>query len=353
LEQLLAVAGGVITADDVNTLLGIAPAERLSQLVEHLVDRNAAAALAELDSTLAGGVEVGLLLDQLVGYFRDVMAAGVGCSGELMLYALPSQSEAVAGVANRLGVHTVLAVLQILDQSAARMRVSMHSRTLVEMAVVRICNLEDLDDLAALVAELRDGDDQALPSVRRPAARNTAGPSAPPQVAPPPVAVETVAQIGAAAEERVAAESPPSIVSELSPGEARKLWEKITSEVGGLVSEYGTMTDDVSATPQGELVVRFGQQGAMAGAHCQRPDLQRQLQRVAEGLCGPGVSLRFEMPHASQPSGAVAPPAPRATKRQLEAEVAEQPFVKKALTLFDVQQGQFQFTAGDDDRPPT
>jgi hypothetical protein len=33
--------------------------------------------------------------------------------------------------------------------------------------------------------------------------------------------------------------------------------------------------------------------------------------------------------------------------------VAEQPFVKKALTLFDVQQGQFQFTAGDDDRPPT
>ena len=32
---------------------------------------------------------------------------------------------------------------------------SLHGRTLVEMAIVRICQLDDLDDLAALVAELR------------------------------------------------------------------------------------------------------------------------------------------------------------------------------------------------------
>ena len=35
------------------------------------------------------------------------------------------------------------------------MRVSMHGRTLVEMAVVRICQLGELDDLASLIAELR------------------------------------------------------------------------------------------------------------------------------------------------------------------------------------------------------
>ena len=72
LEQLLAVGHKKITADDVNQLLGIAPAERLSGLVRHLVHRDAAAALAELDATIQSGVEVGLLLDQLVGYFRDV-----------------------------------------------------------------------------------------------------------------------------------------------------------------------------------------------------------------------------------------------------------------------------------------
>jgi DNA polymerase III subunit gamma/tau len=162
LEQLLAVGHKRITADGVNQLLGIAPAERLSVLVQHLVNREAAAALAELDATVAGGVEVGLLLDQLVGYFRDVMAAAVGCAPDQFLYALPSQADEVAAVAKQLGLSTILAIGQILDHTAARMRVSMHGRTLVEMAIVRICQLGELDDIATLIAELR-GEQPAVP----------------------------------------------------------------------------------------------------------------------------------------------------------------------------------------------
>jgi len=157
LEQLLAVGGKKITAAEVNNLLGIAPAERLSGLVRSLVDRNAPAALAELDATIASGVEVGLLLDQLVGYFRDVMAMSVGCTSDQLLYALPSQADEISAMAGQLGVATILAIGQILDQASARMRVSMHGRTLVEMAVVRICQLGELDDLAALVGQMRGG----------------------------------------------------------------------------------------------------------------------------------------------------------------------------------------------------
>ncbi len=155
LEQLLAMGHERITAGDVNHLLGIAPAERLSGLVRHLVARNASAALAELDATIESGVEVGLLLDQLVGYFRDVMTMTVGCPPDQMLYALPSQAEEVAQVGRELGLSTVLAIGQILDHTGARLRVGMHARTLVEMAIVRICQIGELDDIAALVAELR------------------------------------------------------------------------------------------------------------------------------------------------------------------------------------------------------
>src|SRR3954453_6795041 len=155
LEQLLAMGHERITASDVNHLLGIAPAERLSGLVQHLVARNASAALAELDATIESGVEVGLLLDQLVGYFRDVMTTVVGCGPDQMLYALPSQAAEVAEVGPQLGLSTVLAISQILDHTGARLRVSMPARTLVEMAIVRICQLGEMDDIAALVAELR------------------------------------------------------------------------------------------------------------------------------------------------------------------------------------------------------
>ncbi len=123
--------------------------------MRHLANRDAPAALAELDATIHSGVEVGLLLDQLVGYFRDVMALAVGCKADQLLYALPSQADEVADIGRQLGLATILAIGQILDHTSARMRVSMHGRTLVEMAIVRICQLGELDDLASLVAELR------------------------------------------------------------------------------------------------------------------------------------------------------------------------------------------------------
>ncbi|TWT78511.1 DNA polymerase III subunit tau [Posidoniimonas polymericola] len=169
LEQLLAVSEGAITGEDVNRLLGIAPAQRVSDLARRLAERDAAGALAEVHSAIAGGADVGQLLDQLLGYFRDVMAVSVGAGMDAALYALPSQAEEVTSLAGALGPQTLLAILQVLDETAARLRVSVHSRTLAEMAVVRVCHLEDLDDLADLVASLREGGTPpAGPPAKRP-----------------------------------------------------------------------------------------------------------------------------------------------------------------------------------------
>ncbi len=158
LEQLLAVAGKKISADEVYTLLGIASGERTAQLVSAIIDRDAATALAALDEAIAGGADVGQVIDQLLGYFRDVMAMVVGCDTSQLRYVLPSQYEQTRELGTRLGVHTVLAMIQVLDHTAARMRGSLHTRTLAEMAVVRLANLDDLDSLAATVAELRSGE---------------------------------------------------------------------------------------------------------------------------------------------------------------------------------------------------
>ena len=91
LEQLLAAVEGSISADDVNQLLGIAPAKRVAELAQRLAGRDAAAALALMDSAVSGGADPGQVLDQLIGYYRDVMAVTVGCSPDQMLTALPGQ----------------------------------------------------------------------------------------------------------------------------------------------------------------------------------------------------------------------------------------------------------------------
>jgi DNA polymerase-3 subunit gamma/tau len=319
LEQLLAIGGQRITAADVNALLGIAPAQRLSVLVQQLADRNAPAALAEMDATIQSGVEVGLLLDQLVGYFRDVMALTVGCNADQMLYALPSQYQEIAHLGQRLGLSTVLAIGQILDQTSARMRVSMHGRTLVEMAIVRICQLGELDELAELIAELRGTTDgQPTPSNASASAtvRGTPGARAPQPIAPP------------AAPSKKNDETPaaPSLVNGLA----------------SVVASASAVPRTVVAPPPAPAVLSSNGTAAVASAKADPSADVNDLiadSAVAEEPAlpkGPSVLEKFQRALAQGGLPKSELPPPRASRREQLAQVAEQPIVRRAMELFDV-----------------
>ncbi len=155
LEQLLAFAPGRITVADVNRMLGTAGDERLAELLDRLAARDTAAALALVDAAAKEGVDLGQLLEQLLAYLRDCMAAAVGCPGEMFLSASPTSWPNILQSAERLGLETVLAAMQILDQTLARLRSTMQGRILVELALVRLCQLEAMAALPELIAELR------------------------------------------------------------------------------------------------------------------------------------------------------------------------------------------------------
>jgi DNA polymerase III subunit gamma/tau len=311
LEQLLAVGHDRIAAADVNQLLGIAPAERLSGLVRHLVASDAAAALAELDDTIGGGVEVGLLLDQLIGYFRDVMARAVGCSSDQMLYALPSQAAEVEELGRQLGLSRILAIGQILDHTASRMRVSMHGRTLVEMALVQICNLGELDELAALIAELR-GASGAEPAGSADRPRTTSPPgttslpfsNAPKKNAEPPGLKPVTPELG---NTFTAAGNGASATTVVNETVSRR--NDSPHDVAKPLSEPA-VAPDVPASDSKSVLAQW--QRAMA---------------------------RHEQAQ-SQPAG----DQPRQSRREQLAAIAEQPFVRRAMELFNVEPDKLRYT---------
>ena len=156
LEQLLSFVGDQITVEDVHAMLGTARDERLRSILQPLIERNAAAALIELEHAVAEGVDPGQLAEQLVGSLRDMMAALVGCPGELLMYHLPTERDALREQAEQWGMQTLLAAAQILDQAVSRMRQSVHGRILLELALVRIARLEDLDELSTLLAQWQE-----------------------------------------------------------------------------------------------------------------------------------------------------------------------------------------------------
>ncbi len=65
-----------------------------------------------------------------------------------LLNASRSEQEAVRAASQKLGLPTVLAAMQIRIQTQSRLARSMSPRTLAELALVRICALEDLQRIA-------------------------------------------------------------------------------------------------------------------------------------------------------------------------------------------------------------
>ena len=154
LEQLLSFVGDHISVDDVHTMLGTARDERLRDLVQPLADRDAAGALNGLGRALAEGVDAGQLAEQIVGCLRDMMAAHVGCSPDILMYHAPSEFNSLRERAESWGMESLLAAVQIIDQTISRMKQSVHSRILLELSLVRIAQLEQLDDLSELIQRL-------------------------------------------------------------------------------------------------------------------------------------------------------------------------------------------------------
>lgn len=178
LEQLLAFSGARVAVEDVHAMLGTADHSTLEVLVSCLIERDSAGALAACDQAMQQGIEAGQLVEQLLAYWRDLLVAAVQGDAELALQVDPEDWPKMRERATQLGAHTILAGAQILDQTLVRMRQSTHARILLEMALVRVAQLENLDELALLIQQFRQGG--SGPASIRPAASGTRPPSAAP-----------------------------------------------------------------------------------------------------------------------------------------------------------------------------
>jgi DNA polymerase-3 subunit gamma/tau len=157
LEQLLSFGGNRIRVEDVHAMLGTADETRLASFATRLIERDAAGALLELDHAAEQGVDVGQLAEQLLGYLRDMMAISVGGSADLVRTANPNSVAQLKQWGQTWGTMSLLSALQILDETIVKMRHSVQSRILMEIALVQICNMQDLQALADLVKAFSAG----------------------------------------------------------------------------------------------------------------------------------------------------------------------------------------------------
>ncbi len=340
LEQLLAYCSGPITATDVHEMLGTAASGRISALVSQLADRHAAAALKSLDDAVIEGVDCGQLAEQLLGCFRDMVAIQVGCSPDLLRHTNSADVEPLATAGIRFGLETTMAAFEMLDQAVTRMRQSIQPRTLLEIAIVRICNLENLDQLSTLIAQLQSGGGLTVqPPPQGPARAGAANsptaparPSSGPEKKKPEAVTKPPEQIG---------ERQSHI--ELTAQSADGVWKQVLEQLGDMTSDFASYYDRIAISAPDSLVVYFREGYTLQKESCEQPDRKAQLEKMMARIVG--RRIRIDMAVIPEPKQAS--PAPAPSLFQLMREKESHPFVRQAIELFDAE-----VTKVDVPRPP-
>jgi DNA polymerase-3 subunit gamma/tau len=330
-------------------MLGTAGSERLYGVVSALASHDTAGVLRELDRAVGDGVDAGQLTEQLLGCLRDLLALSVGGGKELLLHSPESDAEELTEVAEKWGTQNLLAAAQIVDQALTRMRMVTHSRVLLEMALIRIANQEDLSDLSDLIHQVRSGEAPAGDSkkktppvaeaktdgeqktgkiaARRPAAGVAAGrPEHPVQRAP-----MARGRHHSDDSDRPVAPSPDSIEDHEIPSDADVIWREAIDQLEGMAADCASHFADAANSAPNRLVVTFSSMYTSSKSFCERPERHGEMERIVSKIAGKRLKLEFAL---RADKGHDNPEEPAISARQREREITQRPFVQRAAELF-------------------
>jgi len=392
LEQILSFADSKITTATVHEMLGTADESRLAEVAEALISRDSAQVLLLLHQAVEAGVDAGQLGEQILGYLRDMMTVGVGASVELLRTANPARADELVASAKRWGTMTLLSAIQILDESLVKMRHSTQSRTILEVAMVQICHLQDLQGLADLIRGLQAGKSPPMVSAASsPMAPSPATPS--PTIAahekkkPEPIALvpieasvqstdedETLEQqpksdardfgssdkkpSAAVAESSVttANEEPLQVIeasivtaspeSDSVPTTPLGCWEQALLHVDGMVADYASMVVKVecenkqssrSGIETNHWTAFFPQGADLAMRHCNEPTHRKSIEAALQAIVSHPIHLAMQMSDLPPKVTASAPKpaAPIVNQPTLVRKYSEHPLVKSLLKSID------------------
>jgi DNA polymerase-3 subunit gamma/tau len=271
------------------------------------------------------------------------MAAAAGCPSDILLYAAPSRREEVSELGRRLGLQNTLAAMQILDQTLSRLRYSTQGRILAELAVVRICCLEDLTDLADLIAGLRSGSPNLAGSPPRP---RTASPSQPPSPVPArvPAPRAPVQEPGVPGPDEGPANSGESASPEPESGKSPEMdltesnvtevWSRAVGRLEGMAADPAKQFAHVRLPEANRILVTFKAGGAFNKTICEQPGNLADFENALKQLVGRHVRVSFEVEDGPAVSRDKKPAAQVVSPHQRLMEVTKHPMIRRAGELF-------------------
>ncbi len=316
LDQLLGFSDGRLTAEKVHQLLGTAGDDRIAELAHAILTHDAKTALDHITVAAERGLQLGELLDQLVDYWRGLMLVLVAGENAHDLPGTPSLHETIRKHAATTNLDTVLAGLDVLTTTKAKLRGSPHVQVLLEVAAVRLARMEELLSVAQLAQMV------ATPGTAAPQSTRT----------PPsdPSKKNSLASPNGVHTNGVAPKLEPVSAG---PGDSfPQVWERVLQEIGPMLRA----TLQSHATPAilgpNSLALRFP---AEYSAPYDATAIEEAVRRVLRAVTQKEWTVRVErLPAATNPSNLAATPPPRQERTK---DLLQLPLFKKAVEVLGAQ----------------
>lgn len=380
LDQVIAFGGKTIRHQDLETLLGAVPQERVRAMVEAVIEQHSAKALQVIAGLLDQGHDLRAYCAELVEYVRNMLVAAVVPPGPERRGLIEATDEDVTQLARDAEPFTVEQLQELFRMWAAaedHLRMSAHPRFVLETAAVRATRLLRATDSAAgspgMNVQARTSPADSGMGARIPASpsekvvppkspkrdttktqseardkvRDSGGP---PPLSPPVVpsrdAVTAVAPpappVQAPAIPNVSLE-PPQKAESLSPAAsaADVNWEEFQEAVAGQHPNIAPFLEmgRVVKIEGGLVTLGFTKQASVARSMLEKEDNLKALAALGTGLYGSPLRVRIIEVAEQDPEAAPTMKQLRVAKEQEQRVILTQqakahPLVKQALEMF-------------------
>lgn len=141
LDQAISFSQDVVTIEDALTVTGTVSQNFLNQLARAIHERNAAAGLEALEELLLQGKDPARFIEDLIFFYRDM----------LLYKAAPALEESMERVmldedfqelAKQIEPAQIYELIEVLNKAQQEMRWTNHPRIFLEVAIVKLCQLE-------------------------------------------------------------------------------------------------------------------------------------------------------------------------------------------------------------------
>lgn len=154
LDQVLSIDKNNFTLNDVENILGLVDFESLDKLIANIISYNQKDSLDLLFDLRNNNKDDKDILDGLVGYFRDIMVYKTSQNQKYIenLDYLDLIKEKI----EKISSDRLVSYLEILNDYSNRMKISDNSALLMEMAILRLINLKDDENILSRLKKLEE-----------------------------------------------------------------------------------------------------------------------------------------------------------------------------------------------------